>query len=115
MCLQKDPLITRFVWCSLILSSHLILQRQHQKSMSPLCVRGQKKGPDVSPKEPSDHNIILGSSILQKHNTLEDKLTNQRLPSLFLDTNKTQDGPEMSPKEPLDHKILSVFLDAVIA
>jgi len=28
--------------------------------MSPLNVLGQKEGPDVSPKEPSDHKILSG-------------------------------------------------------
>ena len=36
--LKKSPLINRFDPCSLILSSHSILQPQHHKSMSPLGV-----------------------------------------------------------------------------
>ena len=36
-----------------------MLQPQHHKSVSPLNVLLQKEGPNVSPKEPSDHNISL--------------------------------------------------------
>ena len=59
-CLQRSPQITRFDRCSLLLSSHYILQPQHHKSMSPFGVLGQKESPDASPKEPSDRKIILG-------------------------------------------------------
>ena len=37
--------------------------------------------------------LSWGSLILQKHNTLYDQLTNQRLPSVFLDTKKTSRWP----------------------
>ena len=58
--------------------------------MSSLGVLEQKENPDASPQIA---RLSWGSLILQNQHTLQDQLTNQCLPSVFLDTKKTSRWP----------------------
>ena len=75
--------------------------------MSPLGVLGQnKKGHGVSPKEPSNHKILL--VFVDVHRM---KLHRHHESMSPLGVLGQTEGPDMSSKEPSHHKIMSGFFD----
>ena len=77
--------------------------------MSTLGVLGQKEGPDVSPKEPSDRQILsVFFAFFVSNHILQPQHHKSMSPLGVLGR---KEGPDVSPKEPSDHSIILRFVD----